>query len=701
MSTYNEAPKAKDAFETMIIQTPEALPPNSQSSVALLLQTPQRLKNISNSDTPYTFSSASQQGAEQTRRLIDHRVWEEIRVCTFRDAKGFFEKYFEDKDWSSRAQHVYESVKKQYRDNKWVNLADSPDQTRMLDWLFSLQDDLLSNEQHYYCTTKSTKELTGGEARRQIDLVVRRKNKESSEAENIRKDIAVIGELKTSNHDGVKRPLIQLAVYARDVFANQPTRRYLHAFTICGSKMELWVFDRSGCYSPGPFNIHEHPERFIRVLSGYIMMNDDELGLDTFIQREGDSNFIEIEGDGCKMQRLQLHSVPLTHRRAIVSRATSCFLAKQPDSKDYDNVVKFSWPSSERKPEIDLFKLANDRGVQGIVRLVCQHDITNINDIRSGITFTKRYSFRGTASNVCSFPRVLFQPRNLINKHHNSRKSLTTRSMKRKLVHEETKPKRPKFQQLSGLQHEMMSFTTESNIYLPDISSESLYDDRILRCLVFSPAGRPIYKYQSPLELLEALRDAIKAHESLYSKGNILHRDISENNIIITDPKKDGFSGMLIDLDLAKELDSGRSGARCRTGAMEFMAIEVLRDTDHTYRHDLESFFYVLLWQCIRRGWEFVGRTLSKPSQLTGWYTGTFEDIARNKQGNMDGFAFEYILNELPDEFKSIKPLCRRLRSILFPIKGDALFTGTPPQSRDLYGPMLDAFDKVIGDMMT
>jgi hypothetical protein len=196
MSTYNEAPKAKDAFETMIIQTPEALPPNSQSSVALLLQTPQRLKNISNSDTPYTFSSASQQGAEQTRRLIDHRVWEEIRVCTFRDAKGFFEKYFEDKDWSSRAQHVYESVKKQYRDNKWVNLADSPDQTRMLDWLFSLQDDLLSNEQHYYCTTKSTKELTGGEARRQIDLVVRRKNKESSEAENIRKDIAVIGELK-------------------------------------------------------------------------------------------------------------------------------------------------------------------------------------------------------------------------------------------------------------------------------------------------------------------------------------------------------------------------------------------------------------------------------------------------------------------------------------------------------------------------
>ncbi|KAL7918877.1 serine/threonine-protein kinase Sgk2 [Trichoderma austrokoningii] len=131
---------------------------------------------------------------------------------------------------------------------------------------------------------------------------------------------------------------------------------------------------------------------------------------------------------------------------------------------------------------------------------------------------------------------------------------------------------------------------------------------------------------------------------------------------------------------------------------MEFMAIEVLRDTDHTYRHDLESFLYVLLWQCIRRGWEFVGHTLSKQGQLTGWSTGTFEDIARNKQGNMDRLAFEYILNEFPDKFKSIKPRCRELRSSLFPIKDDALFTGTPPQPMDLCGPIVKAFDNVISE---
>lgn len=68
-----------------------------------------------------------------------------------------------------------------------------------------------------------------------------------------------------------------------------------------------------------------------------------------------------------------------------------------------------------------------------------------------------------------------------------------------------------------------------------------------------------------------------RQHKSLYLQGNILHRDISENNIIITDRKATGYVGMLIDLDLAEELGIGRSRARCRNGTMEFMAIEVLQ----------------------------------------------------------------------------------------------------------------------------
>jgi serine/threonine protein kinase len=61
---------------------------------------------------------------------------------------------------------------------------------------------------------------------------------------------------------------------------------------------------------------------------------------------------------------------------------------------------------------------------------------------------------------------------------------------------------------------------------------------------------------------------------------------------------------MLIDLDLAKELDNGPSGARYRTGTIEFMAIEVLEGRPYTYRYDIESLFYVFLWViiCHRQG---------------------------------------------------------------------------------------------------
>ena len=53
-----------------------------------------------------------------------------------------------------------------------------------------------------------------------------------------------------------------------------------------------------------------------------------------------------------------------------------------------------------------------------------------------------------------------------------------------------------------------------------------------------------------------------------------------------------GFTSMLIDLYLAKATGVG---ARYKTGTTEFIAIEVLRGVAHTYRHDLELFFYVLL----------------------------------------------------------------------------------------------------------
>nr|KMM71664.1 hypothetical protein CPAG_07967 [Coccidioides posadasii RMSCC 3488] len=565
----------------------------------------------------------------------------------------------------------------------------------MQDWLFRLQEDFLSRERRRYYTINIPNELTGSEARRQVDLIIKQKSGEPSDSEHDWRDIEVVGKLKASNSNGIKKTLVQLACYARDVFACQPTRRYLHVFTICGRVMEVWVFDRSGCYSPGPFDIHNEPERFVQVITGYLMMNEDELGLDTFTEQDGNSRFINIEQEGAEINRVQLRPEPLTCQQAIVCRGTSCYLTKSPYAPESDNwsyITKFSWTSDRRKPEADLLRLANQKGVKGIATLVGHWSITSIKEMRSGMTFTKPYSFRGT-------PRA---PPSALSRSFSDLNDLTTAETtgerplrKRKSADAGTKSSKGSrsTSHRSGPRNEVTYDVEEAQGTSLLVPSNSPYDNQIFRCLVIYPAGRPIHKYETPLELLEALHDALKTHRSLYMDGNILHQDISENNIIITDSKKTGFAGMLIDMDLAEELGGRRSGARCRTGTMEFMAIEVLLSIDHTYRHDLESFFYVLLWQCGRRGWNLGRNLIGQPrsSLLTNWYTGSYEDIAIAKQGSVEADIFEVILaTEFPPVFDCVKPLCRELRGILFPVRG------TPKDPEILYGPIIKAFDKAI-----
>jgi len=151
----------------------------------------------------------------------------------------------------------------------------------------------------------------------------------------------VIGGLLEFTKDK-KATLLQIGRYVRDVFSSQSTRRFVHAFILCGDDMRAWVFDRSGPYSSTVFEIHEELERFIRTIIAYVMMSDEELGLDTFIERDNGDRFIIVVEDATgKGRRLQLELIPIAYQRAIVCRDTSCFRATTPSSKDLRYVVKF------------------------------------------------------------------------------------------------------------------------------------------------------------------------------------------------------------------------------------------------------------------------------------------------------------------------------------------------------------------------
>ena len=677
--------------------------------------------------TPIRHSSASQQGREQTKQVVEARVFEEIGPCTYRGVSGFHAKYFEGKDWDNDAENVWRAAKDRYVDGRWMDFPNPPTQDAVYEWWFRFQEEFLPKERGIYFKSPN-KNMTGPEAYGRFDLFVKSSGAEASKIDHDGKDVWVIGELKKPNED-LKGTLLQLGRYVREAFAHQPTRRFVHAFTLRGTEMETWVFDRSGPYSGPVFDIHEEPERFVRVIAGYVMMDNKELGLDTFVKRVAGESFITLPKNRTRgRKKLQLGTDPIAFQRAIVCRGTSCYLAKPPRAEDYGYVVKFSWTSDLRPPEPDLLEKARERGVKGIAKVFGHHCITKVADMREGLTFTEKHTFRNT---TFSPPASLSQSQQQT-LHSRSFSQLNGLSIaegppgKRKSVEAGERPfKRSRSDSWrSGNAKRANEVTYAVDNIKPTslmVCNQNPFDNRILRCLVVSPAGMAIRDFwrlrKDQLgeerssrtlahKLLEALRDAIKAHRSLLIDGKILHRDISENNIIVTDSKEtDGFVGLLIDLDLAKELESEPSGARYRTGTMEFMAIEVLLGYSHTYRHDLESFFYVLLWVCARHGWNFTQNLNGRPkrSMFTRWYTGSYEDIANNKLGNMDkgkDKGLERMMVEFPPALDCVKPLCRVIRDVLFPYK-DGLFTGTPMDPEVLYRPIIQAFDDAIADIAT
>ena len=113
----------------------------------------------------------------------------------------------------------------------------------------------------------------------------------------------------------------------------------------------------------------------------------------------------------------------------------------------------------------------------------------------------------------------------------------------------------------------------------------------------------------------------------LYEVPRILHRDISLNNLMLR--KEDGnVYAVLNDLDLAVDADAKSQSSKHRTGTKPFMAIDLLsgEPTDHLYRHDLESLFFVLVWITARHD----GEDIPKPP-LKEWAEGDHQRVMESK----------------------------------------------------------------------
>ncbi|KAJ2085247.1 hypothetical protein IW138_006430 [Coemansia sp. RSA 986] len=98
---------------------------------------------------------------------------------------------------------------------------------------------------------------------------------------------------------------------------------------------------------------------------------------------------------------------------------------------------------------------------------------------------------------------------------------------------------------------------------------------RARKRLVMGPVGEPLKMTKSFDELVAVCADAMRCHNAILQHCGILHRDISDNNILVV--RMEGrVRGLLIDFDNAITLTEQSKTRPERTGTFPYMSINNL-----------------------------------------------------------------------------------------------------------------------------
>jgi len=475
-------------------------------------------------------------------------------------------------------------------------------------------------------------------------------------------DVLVVGLLQT-DVDPLRKDesMFRFCELAMKTFTARPDRRFLHAFHVHNSILEMWTFDRAGAYSGEMFDIEENPHYLTHIFGRYMSMDDNEIGLNPVLQKDGHEVFLKLKGyPQASNGRISIEKVAFVKQDYLVGPGTTCF--KAPGNSELagapDMVVKFAWSQNTTCVEKELLEFVNSRNVRGIMKLEAYEDLGDIAQLRQGLQFEQPYTFSSfhlEPENLCrdeTLPGTAVSPS-------------SPETVDDSRVEEEAAPK---------------------------------FENLRFDCIVTSPLGRALDTFSSIPELLTVLRDVVHALRSLYLKANILHRDISPHNIIITTGEadnSDASSGFLIDLDLALDL-SNPPVERRLMGSQGFMAIGILGGDDHTYRHDLESVFYVFLWMAICHDGT-TSAHVPKESRLNTWLGSDFLAAFFAKRKHMQPEEFSRLIEEeCTERFLSYLPLANTMHHLLFPVRNGRMFIGTDEESESvdrLYEGMIAAFE--------
>ncbi|KAG5647502.1 hypothetical protein DXG03_009439 [Asterophora parasitica] len=163
-------------------------------------------------------------------------------------------------------------------------------------------------------------------------------------------------------------------------------------------------------------------------------------------------------------------------------------------------------------------------------------------------------------------------------------------------------------------------------------------EDRLLHALVMKLYGK-LWTVGRVEAFMDVYVDCVECHFHSYSAGNVLHRDLSENDIMFNRLDNGDIKGILNDWDMSSWLDEDTkaalpSTATQLTGTLPFMARDLLVDGNsppHLYRHDLEYFLYILIWAAFHYDFDQQTQAPKIHSALARWDNSDLENCCNAK----------------------------------------------------------------------
>ncbi|KAF8347979.1 hypothetical protein F5887DRAFT_1157560 [Amanita rubescens] len=175
-------------------------------------------------------------------------------------------------------------------------------------------------------------------------------------------------------------------------------------------------------------------------------------------------------------------------------------------------------------------------------------------------------------------------------------------------------------------------------------------------CSADMTAEEALWMVDSVEEFQNVFVDCVECHYAAYRRGRVLHRDLSINNLMC-DKKSTRYIGILSDWDLASLIDELNavipSNAQHRTGTIPFMSISLLKgNPPHKYCHDLESFFYILIWAAVHFDLR-KKQCLPSPPTFKKWNNSDLLDAAQPKVNCLafPGELAPFILDDFKELF--------------------------------------------------